>query len=126
MKDVILVMDMVMLDIIIVKLVLKIILENIYIISHGIYIHIFVFLNLAGRYVMKNRILSAVVHYGARISFEVFLVHHVIVTTVLHFIHPDKTVLLMPLLLLVVLLSVVCGGIAYGIRTFVVNKVCRQ
>ena len=46
MKDVILVMDMVMLDIIIVKLVLKIILENIYIISHGIYIHIFVFLNL--------------------------------------------------------------------------------
>ncbi len=87
---------------------------------------LFVFLNLAGRYVMKNHMLSAVVHYGAKLSFEVFLVHHVIVTTVLHFIHPDNTVLLIPLLLLVVLLSVVCGGIVYGIRTFVVNKICRQ
>ena len=89
------------------------------IMAHMCGLWLFMVLLVAGRCVMKNQFCSALFRKGAKISFEVFLVHHVIVTTVLHFFHPENLTLQLLLLLTVIILSVACGWVAYYIRTLV-------
>lgn len=87
----------------------------------GIMAHIeglllFMALTALGRYTMSNRVFSAVIQGYARISFEVFLVHHVIIRYVLYFLHAESVVFQLLVLLAAIILSTICGYAVWRIR----------
>ena len=77
---------------------------------------LFMVLAALGRYTMNNRFFSAVIQGYARISFEVFLVHHVIIVYVLYFLHPESVFLQLPVLLVAMILSTIGGYAVWWIR----------
>ena len=76
----------------------------------------FMMLASLGETVMKGRRFSVAVQKFSKISFEVFLVHHLVISYVTHFLHPDSTALQLLVLLLTVCISTAGGYVVWRIR----------
>ena len=96
------------------------------ILSHIQGLLLFLALAAAGQYVMKNRFFAGTIGKGAVFSFEVFLVHHIIVGYVTHFFHPENTVMQLLALLGTVLISGIGGYVVYLIRTWIFKQIAAR
>ena len=76
----------------------------------------FMILATLGETVMKCRRFSGIVQRFAKISFEVFLLHHLVIGYVTHFLHPESTFLQLLILLLTVCISTAGGYVVWRIR----------
>lgn len=82
---------------------------------------LFLGLAAAGEYAMKNPVFSGIIRKGAQFSFEVFLVHHILVAYVLHFLHPQGALPLLAVLALAILIAGIAGYLLWRVRICVMR-----